>query len=82
MNKMHMGRIENWRKIKLTKDQKDSCFEHYGERPGLGYYIGGTCINHPRFGTTKMFTSSWIVKRKGNEIETRNSRYTLGCPAR
>lgn len=80
MSKMHMGRIENWRKIKLTKAQKDYCSEHYNENPGLGYYIAGICIQHPKFGTTSQFTSSWVVKRRGNKIETRNSKYTLGIP--
>lgn len=79
MHKPHKGTIESWRKIKLTKEEISYCSKIYGEKCGT-YYIFGTCINHPEFGTTNMFRSSWIVKRRGNEIETRNSRYTLGKP--
>lgn len=78
--KPHKGVIENWRKIKLNKDEIELCIAHYCEKPGLKYIIAGTCIRHPEFGTSYRFMSSWVVKHRGNEIETRNSRYTLGKP--
>lgn len=80
MKKPHKGTIQNWYKFYLTEEVKQSCRDNYGEEPGLGYIILGTAIQHPQFGTTSGFSSSWVVKHKGNAVETRNSRYTLGKP--
>lgn len=54
--------------------------EHWGKRPcpgyGIGYYIVGRFVDHPQFAGETGHTS-WVEKHNGNEIETRNSRYTL-----
>lgn len=44
---------------------------------GLGFFIVGDSLDHPVFGAGPIRTS-WVVSEDGNEIETRNSRYTLG----
>lgn len=75
--KPHRGTIEDWFEEPFDKELVRSV---YGEDPGLGYFIRGWCIAHPIFGTSSSFHTSWVVKRKGNEIETRNSKYTLGTP--
>jgi len=63
--KPHKGTIINWYK------------QEYSEDLGLGYVIRGISLDHPDFGPGAMRTS-WVVAHEGNEIETRNSRYTLG----
>lgn len=60
--KPHKGKIESW--------QRKEC-----ER-GLGYYITGRFVDHPQFAGEWGHTS-WVEKHDGQEIETRNSRYTL-----
>lgn len=65
--KEHKGTIDNWYK--------------YPCKPGLGYVVCGYSVDHPEFAGDWMHTS-WVVKREGNEIETRNSRYTLGSEAK
>lgn len=53
---------------------------------GLGYRVCGRFLDHPRFGGETGMTS-YVVAREGEEIETRNSRYTVvyvepaGCPS-
>lgn len=78
--KPHKGVVERWYKIPIDPELTKQILDKYGETPGLGYCIGGTCIKHPIFGTSYGFRSSWVTKRVGNEIWTRNSRYTLGNP--
>jgi len=65
MEKEHKGIIEDW-------------YEHPCSH-GLEYYICGTSMSHPKF-SGGWFHTSWVVKKDGDEIETRNSRYTLGKP--
>lgn len=65
--KPHKGTINNW-----------ISFPHHG--PGLGFFIVGDAVDHPQFGSTPIRTS-WVVSEDGDEIETRNSRYTLGRKA-
>ncbi len=76
-SKPHMGLVEDWWQEHFDNDEVQKM---YNEKPGLGYIIRGTCIRHPKFGTSTHFNTSWVVKHDGNEIETRNSRYTLGTP--
>lgn len=76
--KPHKGTINNWKKVPIDTDKVR---KFYNEDPGLGYIIAGTVDNHPDFGRSNYFTSSWVVKREGNDIETRNSRYKLGTQA-
>lgn len=64
--KPHKGTIENWAKLFCTEQ-------------GLGYVVYGNSVDHPEFGGRQIRTS-WVVKHEGTEIETRNSRYTLGVP--
>jgi len=73
--KPHKGNIHLWKKLPLTEDQIARCHEIYKESPGLGYLITGWPDGHPRF--SNWIRTSWVVKHEGNEIETRNSRYTL-----
>lgn len=65
--KTHRGRITEWRRHDdpLAK--------------GLGYIIVGLFVDHERFAGRRGFTS-YIVAHEGNEVETRNSRYTLEGP--
>jgi hypothetical protein len=69
LSKPHKGIIKNWSKHELKGP----------EEKGLGYLIVGTCVNHPRFGYSKFFHTSYVVEHneETGEIETRNSRYTL-----
>ncbi len=60
--KPHRGMIVEWTKIPCSL--------------GIGYYVNGISIDHPQFGGAVMRTS-YVVSEEGNEIETRNSRYTL-----
>lgn len=62
MDKPHLGAIENWGKAEC--------------KSGLGYYIVGLFVNHPQFEGSVGHTS-YIIAHEGDEIETRNSRYTL-----
>jgi len=65
-DKPHKGTIRLWHK------------EECGSM-GLGYVICGLSDGHPDFDGYPMHTS-YVVKHEGNEIETRNSRYTLSDP--
>lgn len=67
IDKPHKGRIVHWAPCQST--DKDN-------RGTLGYYIKGVFLDHPQFYGKPGYTSN-IVARKDNEIETRNSRYTL-----
>lgn len=71
------GNIENWYKVPFVLDLAREV--HPGEDLGLGYYIRGTCIKHPNFGTSRDFHTSWVMHhdQKTNLIETRNSQYLL-----
>ena len=62
MDKPHKGSIKNWSKIETDN--------------GLGFYIKGIFVDHPSL-TDGYSQTSWVVAQDGNEIETRNSRYTL-----
>ena len=62
--KPHLGKIEQW-----TKHHRGQCVS----------FITGVFIGHPDFHGTYGHTSM-VIKYDGNEIETLNSRYTLGEP--
>lgn len=66
--KPHYGRIETW-------------YKSYCGPKGLGYFIIGRFLDHPRFALLNGHTS-YVVKHDEytGEIETRNSRYTLVGP--
>lgn len=61
-DKPHLGRLEQWEK-------------HY--RGTCPYFYTGIFVGHPQYHGTMGYTSL-VVKEDGNEIETLNSRYTLG----
>lgn len=61
-DKPHKGRIEDWFEIAVSDK---------------GNVIFGRAVGHPDFDGEDIRTS-FVVKRDGDEIETRNSRYTLG----
>ena len=63
--KPHKGRIEQWEKRK-----------HWGHT-----LVWGLFVDHPEFMENSYGHTSYIVSQDGNEIETRNSRYTLGTPS-
>jgi len=65
LEKPHKGTINLWRKLPTFRGI------------GLGYYVGGISDGHPDFNGGPIYTS-YVVKNVGGEIETRNSRYTLG----
>lgn len=67
--KPHKGTIESW--FKWPRPPSGY---------GLGYVIVGHSVCHPEFGGGPIRTSL-VVKHEGSEIETLNSRYTLGRPA-
>ena len=62
--KEHKGIITDW--------LEERCGDY-----GLGYIITGLSEGHPQF-DGRLIHTSYIIKRDGNEIETLNSRYTLG----
>ena len=72
--KPHKGNIEGWKKY----------FHPDYVGFGLEYIILGRCIDHPNFGTSSTFHTSYVVSynEATGEIETRNSRYTLVGPER
>ena len=63
--KPHLGTLDDWWMADANH--------------GLDYIIRGKFVGHPQFDGLYGHTS-YVVKREGNEIETRNSRYTLGTP--
>ena len=66
--KPHKGTINNWFKWSVEG------------MSGLGYVIVGDSLDHPQFGGGAIRTS-YVVAKIDDEIETRNSRYTLGRKA-
>jgi hypothetical protein len=67
MEKPHKGTIENWFKL--------AC------KQGLGYAICGWAVGHPQFNGEGICTSYVVEHDEATgEVETRNSRYTLGKP--
>ena len=62
-DKPHRGTIKNWCRVGTSTG-------------GLGYYIQGTIAGHSTL--PDGLINTWnVLKHEGNEIETRNSRYTL-----
>lgn len=71
MAKPYKGRIANWAKVEFTVPNGLE-----GPEPHLGYYIIGNFLDHvPAPG--KLWHTSMVVHRDGDEIETFNSKYTL-----
>lgn len=62
--KPYKGSISDWEERRISP------------RRGLGYLIVELFVDHPQFAGKFGFTSD-VIAREGNEIETRNSRYTL-----
>jgi hypothetical protein len=62
--KPHFGRIDQWQIVSYFGGKK---------------LILGKFLDHPRLAGRSGHTSD-IIKRNGNEVETRNSRYTLLNP--
>lgn len=52
----------------------------YAQNIENSYIIWGRSEGHPQF-NSRFIHTSLVIKRVGNEIETLNSRYTLGQPA-
>lgn len=70
MNKPHKGVIEDW-------EIQDIDMDKYPEfHNTLGFVVSGRPISHPDF--EGWMRTSIVLKREGSEIETYNSRYTLG----
>lgn len=67
--KPHKGRIEQWEKVTYT----------FPEEPARTL-VWGLFVDHPEWMENSYGHTSYIVAQDGNEIETRNSRYTLGEP--
>ena len=61
-SKLHKGKLEAWEKVL---------------KPPFGYYFVGKFVGHPIF-DGKQGHTSLVVFHSGNEVETLNSRYTLG----
>ncbi len=74
--KPHKGIIDHWYIEEFNKDDYPDLL------PNLGYVIRGVPWNHPEFANCSWIRTSAIVKHDGNEVETLNSRYTLGEPKR
>jgi len=68
-DKPHNGIITDWQKF----------YTHGDDGEVDGYVIVGVSVGHERFDGRCMRTSS-VVAQQGDEIETLNSRYTLGDP--
>lgn len=64
MNKPHKGTLDQWKKHPT----------YIG-----GYFFTGKFVDHPEFAGKKGHTSR-VVAQEGYEVETLNSRYTLGDP--
>lgn len=47
----------------------------------VGDRIAGNFMDHPNFEAGERLRTSPVLRHHGNQIETRNSRYTLGTPA-
>lgn len=73
--KPYRGMIEDWFIHEFDKDEAKKLYPD--EDLGLGYMICGRLM---QLSPWPGGHTSWVVKRNGNEIETRNSRYTLGKP--
>lgn len=73
ISKPFKGIIYHWKKQWFDSTE---LLEKYGEDGGLGYYIVGYRTSIRRLGT--IFSTSYVVKElDNNQIETRNSIYTL-----
>lgn len=70
--KPHYGVIENYEIHYVDAKYLDPEFP-----PNERFIVWGNCES--RFNGRRMHTSL-VIKREGNEIETLNSRYTLGEP--
>jgi hypothetical protein len=71
--KPHKGKLYSWKKVPIERREDWELL--YGESLGLGYVITGFTTKTPKLGS--MWRTSWVVSHRDNEIETRNSRYTL-----
>lgn len=69
MTKPHKGSMEMWKRVDLKRNALNN--------DNLGYYIVGVFKGHPDFHGQSGHTSM-VTLQEGNEIETLNSRYTLG----
>ena len=70
--KLYKGTIDSWYTVGVPK----SFNSKYGVNEG--YVVHGRSVDHPQFGGGAIRTSI-VMSRDGNEIETLNSRYTLGA---
>lgn len=73
--KPHRGLVEDWYIQSFDKEKAQSMYP--GEDLGLGYIIRGRVLH---LSSWSGGNTSWVMFRDGNEIETRNSKYTLGKP--
>ena len=64
-SKPHNGRIEDWTRVPC---------DH-----GAGFFVVGRFVDHYRLAGLEGHTS-WAVALEGDQLETRNSRYTLVGP--
>lgn len=67
--KPHKGVIANWYRVERT-DSKNNKMT----------FIQGNFMNHPKLRSHHVRSTSEVVNQYGNEVETLNSRYTLGTP--
>lgn len=75
--KPHKGTINNWKIVYVDTTLLENLETMDKDMRGsLGFYIYGTNPN-PRH---TWIRTSLVVKHEGNEVETLNSRYTLGIP--
>lgn len=65
--KPHLGKLEFWER------------QYHGEIKNGEYCIIGLFQGHPKF-TGRWGHTSQVISEHENEIETLNSRYTLGTP--
>ena len=68
--KPHKGKIKNWKTIDFSEQFPEQAHDN------LGYRIWGEPVGHPTF--DRWILTSAVVKYDHPEIETINSRYTLG----
>lgn len=64
--KSHKGTIDKWYKAQRDSDK--------------AWFIYGYFIEHPTLPRNRLCSTSRVVNQYGNEVETLNSRYTLGTP--
>ena len=72
IEKPHRGTIDDWFKLDMS---------HHPYAMGLGFLIAGS-FGDARIDLGHAWTTSWIISHDEalNEIETVNSRYSLGRP--